>query len=182
MGRKPRASAWTRRAWRGTTTASFRRSRRTGRSWRSRAMPRTSSLATPPASALVAGDTNSTVDVVHDRSTGLTERVSVDSSGAEGGRQRAGKRIEIAAQSFASEDQRGDRPRRQEPDPAPGTRRFMGSASSLGWCRAAFRLALRVDVARAVHVTQVQGREVSSSNARSASGTESVNGCCARLR
>ena len=37
------------------------------------------------ASNLVAGDTNGYVDVfVHDRSTGLTERVSVDSSGAEG--------------------------------------------------------------------------------------------------
>src|SRR5439155_932379 len=37
------------------------------------------------ASNLVAGDTNSYADVfVHDRSTGLTERVSVDSSGAEG--------------------------------------------------------------------------------------------------
>jgi cold shock CspA family protein len=37
------------------------------------------------ASNLVAGDTNGTWDVfVHDRSTGITERVSVDSSGAEG--------------------------------------------------------------------------------------------------
>jgi len=37
------------------------------------------------ASNLVSGDTNGTWDVfVHDRSTGLTERVSVDSSGAEG--------------------------------------------------------------------------------------------------
>jgi hypothetical protein len=37
------------------------------------------------SSNLVAGDTNGTWDVfVHDRSTGITERVSVDSSGAEG--------------------------------------------------------------------------------------------------
>jgi cold shock CspA family protein len=37
------------------------------------------------ASNLVAGDTNGTGDIfVHDRSTGLTERVSVDSTGAEG--------------------------------------------------------------------------------------------------
>jgi WD40 repeat protein len=37
------------------------------------------------ASSLVAGDANGFVDVfVHDRSTGITERVSVDSSGAEG--------------------------------------------------------------------------------------------------
>ncbi len=39
------------------------------------------------ASNLVAGDTNSTVDVfLHDRSTGVTKRVSVDSSGAQGNR------------------------------------------------------------------------------------------------
>ena len=38
------------------------------------------------ASNLVAGDTNGVTDVfVYDRSTGITERVSVDSSGAEGG-------------------------------------------------------------------------------------------------
>src|SRR5205823_1294058 len=37
------------------------------------------------ASNLVAGDTNGTIDVfVHDRATGQTERVSVDSTGAEG--------------------------------------------------------------------------------------------------
>jgi hypothetical protein len=37
------------------------------------------------ASNLVAGDTNSVMDVfVHDRSTGVTERVSVDSSGVQG--------------------------------------------------------------------------------------------------
>ena len=37
------------------------------------------------ASNLVTGDTNGSPDVfVHDRSTGLTERVSVDSSGTEG--------------------------------------------------------------------------------------------------
>lgn len=37
------------------------------------------------ATNLVAGDTNKLVDVfVHDRSTGITERVSVDSSGAQG--------------------------------------------------------------------------------------------------
>ena len=40
------------------------------------------------ASNLVAGDTNQSTDIfVHDRSTGLTERVSVDSSGAEGNRE-----------------------------------------------------------------------------------------------
>jgi Tol biopolymer transport system component len=38
------------------------------------------------ASNLVAGDTNASIDVfVHDRATGITERVSVDSSGVEGG-------------------------------------------------------------------------------------------------
>src|SRR5262245_14546477 len=37
------------------------------------------------ASNLVAGDTNGVTDVfVHDRATGITERVSVDSSGIEG--------------------------------------------------------------------------------------------------
>jgi Tol biopolymer transport system component len=37
------------------------------------------------ASNLVSGDTNATVDIfVHDRSTGVTERVSVDSTGAQG--------------------------------------------------------------------------------------------------
>jgi hypothetical protein len=37
------------------------------------------------ATNLVAGDTNGTADIfVHDRLTGITERVSVDSSGAEG--------------------------------------------------------------------------------------------------
>src|SRR5262245_58071669 len=37
------------------------------------------------ASNLVAGDTNNAMDIfVHDRSTGTTERVSVDSSGIEG--------------------------------------------------------------------------------------------------
>jgi hypothetical protein len=37
------------------------------------------------ATNLVAGDTNGSIDIfVHDRSTGLTERVSVDSAGAEG--------------------------------------------------------------------------------------------------
>jgi len=37
------------------------------------------------ASNLVAGDTNGTYDIfVHDRATGITERVSVDSAGAEG--------------------------------------------------------------------------------------------------
>ncbi len=40
---------------------------------------------TSEASNLVAGDTNGAYDVfVHDRSTGITERVSVDSSGAQG--------------------------------------------------------------------------------------------------
>jgi len=37
------------------------------------------------ASNLVAGDTNAAIDVfIHDRSSGLTERISVDSSGAQG--------------------------------------------------------------------------------------------------
>ncbi len=38
-----------------------------------------------PSSNLVAGDTNGSIDVfVHDRTTGVTERVSLDSSGGEG--------------------------------------------------------------------------------------------------
>jgi hypothetical protein len=60
------------------------------------------------ASNLVAGDTNGCVDVfVHDRQTGITERVSVDSSGEEGGWESSGPVISADGQivaffSFAS--------------------------------------------------------------------------------
>ena len=63
--------------------ATAARSPRTATSSRSRATP----------TNLVAGDTNGCHDVfVHDRPTGTTERVSVDSSGAEGERRTASPR------------------------------------------------------------------------------------------
>jgi cold shock CspA family protein len=66
------------------------------------------------ASNLVAGDTNWTIDVfVHDRATGITERVSVDSSGAEGNSWSLYQSISadgqiVAFQSFASKLVAGD--------------------------------------------------------------------------
>ncbi len=66
------------------------------------------------ASNLVAGDTNGYEDVfVHDRSTGLTKRVSVDSSGAQGNDHSFAARISahgqiVAFQSLASNLVTGD--------------------------------------------------------------------------
>ena len=54
------------------------------------------------ASNLVTGDTNGVYDVfVHDRSTGITERVSVDSSGAEGNGESANEAISADGQIVA---------------------------------------------------------------------------------
>jgi Tol biopolymer transport system component len=53
---------------------------------------------TSRATNLVAGDTNGTYDVfVHDRSTGTTERVSVDASGAEGDARSGTSAVSISA-------------------------------------------------------------------------------------
>ena len=66
------------------------------------------------ASNLVAGDTNGTYDIfVHDRVTGITERVSVDSSGAEGNDQSWSPSISadgqvVAFGSYASNLVAGD--------------------------------------------------------------------------
>ena len=68
------------------------------------------------ASKLVAGDTNLTADVfIHDRTTGITTRVSVDSSGAHGNGSSGGGHISISAdgrfvafRSFASNLVTGD--------------------------------------------------------------------------
>jgi hypothetical protein len=54
------------------------------------------------ASNLVAGDTNGWFDVfVHERATGITERVSVDSSGAEGNRDSRWPSISVDGQVVA---------------------------------------------------------------------------------
>ena len=69
------------------------------------------------ASNLVSSDTNGVYDVfVHDRSTGLTERVSVDSSGAQGNGESKYASISadgrfVAFQSYASNLVAGDRNR-----------------------------------------------------------------------
>jgi hypothetical protein len=56
------------------------------------------------ASNLVAGDTNGADDIfVHDRSTGITERVSVDSSGAEGNSSSAHASISADGQVVAGD-------------------------------------------------------------------------------
>ena len=71
---RPSGSASTPPAIRATATA-------TG----SRSAPTAASSRSSPADNLVPGDTNGTDDVfVHDRKTGTTERVSVDSAGDQG--------------------------------------------------------------------------------------------------
>jgi Tol biopolymer transport system component len=66
------------------------------------------------ADNLVAGDTNRTIDVfVHDRATGITERVSVDSTGAEGDDSSLSPALSsdgqvVAFQSFAANLVAGD--------------------------------------------------------------------------
>ena len=55
------------------------------------------------ASNLVANDTNSTSDVfVHDRATGATTRVSIDSSGVEGNGGSANASVSLASAKTAN--------------------------------------------------------------------------------
>ena len=66
-----------------------------------------------PATNLVAGDTNGAVDVfVRDRSTGATERVSVDSSGG-GGRRRLGASVHLRGRRARRVHGNRRRPRRR---------------------------------------------------------------------